>query len=227
MKNDNNRWVDLSNGVAWAIIFSLAAIIMSICALVHKCPRVYEKGNLGFDYLGVIVGILALLVTFLVAWQIWQTMASREEIKEARLSAKKANKVAEDVKLLNKEFKESLDLFAAYRASSDGLSFLLHEKHYKAFHLFATAIIDSLKFLNDQGKCAMGALVNLDNCMDYDERHPSLNKYKENWDSVVLRLGEIEDALHRAEQENLLFQTFAKDKIEKFKNSARAKGFKI
>lgn len=100
MKNDNNRWVDLSNGVAWAIIFSLAAIIMSICALAHKCPRIYGKGNLGFDYLGVIVGILALLVTFLVAWQIWQTMASKEELRRVERIGKKYDDLTKQVEML-------------------------------------------------------------------------------------------------------------------------------
>lgn len=84
MKTDENRWVDLSNGVAWALIFSVAAIIMSICSLARSSERV-----LGFDYLGVIVGILALLVTFLVAWQIVQTLISREQLNglNTRISA--------------------------------------------------------------------------------------------------------------------------------------------
>lgn len=75
MKNDNNRWVDLSNGVAWSIIFSLAATIMSLCSLANKNERV-----LGFDYLGVIVGILALLVTLLVAWNIFSTIRATSQI---------------------------------------------------------------------------------------------------------------------------------------------------
>ncbi|MCI9284362.1 MAG: hypothetical protein HFJ91_00810 [Muribaculaceae bacterium] len=80
MRTDENRWVDLSNGVTWAIIFSLAAIIMSICALAHECPREYGEGKLGFDYLGVIVGILALLVTLLVAWNIFSTIRATSQI---------------------------------------------------------------------------------------------------------------------------------------------------
>lgn len=79
MKND--KWLDLTNGVCWSMIFSLAAIITSIVAMAHKCPRIYGQEHLGFDYLGVIVGILAILVTFLVAWQIWATLKSDEKIK--------------------------------------------------------------------------------------------------------------------------------------------------
>jgi hypothetical protein len=67
---------DIHSGIAVAIIFSIAAIIMSICSLARNNERV-----LGFDYLGVIVGILALLVTFLVGWQIAQTLISREHLR--------------------------------------------------------------------------------------------------------------------------------------------------
>ena len=68
---------DIHSGIAVAIIFSIAAIIMSICSLARNSERI-----LGFDYLGVIVGILTLLVTFLVAWQIWQTIGAGRKIKE-------------------------------------------------------------------------------------------------------------------------------------------------
>lgn len=207
----------------WIKILTVLVALETLLIGIYCCSYL----DINSESSSVLISALGVLVTFLVAWQIWQTMASREEIKEARLATNKANKVAEDVNSLNSEFKASLKLLAAYQSSSNGLSFLLNERHYKAFHLFATAIVDSLAIANDRGRCAMSSFVNLGRCMDFDEKDYSMNEYKENWDNVVLRLGEIEDALHRAEQENLLFQAFAKDEIEKFKNSARAKGFKI
>lgn len=174
-----------------------------------------------------VTNMLSVLVTVLVGWQIWATIASREEIKDAREAAKKAKEVADEVNILNSEFKESLNLFAAYQSSSDGLSFLLINRHFKAFHLFATAIIDSLKFINDKGRCAMGALVNLENCMDFDENDASMDEYNEKWDGVIGRLNEIEDALRKADQENRIFQAMAKHHINEFKKAAREKGFKI
>lgn len=91
MKND--KWLDLTNGVCWSIIFSLAAIIMSIVALADTHPRVLYSADgktvvLGFDYIGVIVGILTLLVTLLVAWNIWQVLDSRRKIQEIESSVK-------------------------------------------------------------------------------------------------------------------------------------------
>lgn len=58
---------EIHSGIAWAIIFALAAIIMGVIALATVCPRT----DLSFDYMGVIVGILSLLVTALIGWQIF------------------------------------------------------------------------------------------------------------------------------------------------------------
>lgn len=77
MKNAENRWVDLSNGVAWSIIFSLAAIIMGVIALSTSYPRT----DLSLDYMGVIVGILTLLVTALIGWQVYQAISFEHRIK--------------------------------------------------------------------------------------------------------------------------------------------------
>lgn len=107
MKRD--KLLDLTNGVCWSIIFSIAAIIMSVVALAHTRPRtLYSVDDktvvLGFDYIGVIVGILALLVTFLAAWNIWKTIDSKNEIQRAVEETTKANKLANkcrhDIKLL-------------------------------------------------------------------------------------------------------------------------------
>lgn len=204
------------------IAISLVAILSSLFALatvdVGEC---YKNA----DCLSITV--LGSIVTFLVAWQIWQTIASREEIKDAINATYKANKIAEDVAELSSEFKNSLNLLAAYRSSSDGLSFLLSGQHYKAFHLFATAITDSLLFANDHERCAMGAFVNLEHCMDFSSEDVSAKEFQKNWDVVVSRLQDIEIALCKASQENALFQTMAKKRIDKFKEAARSKGFAI
>ena len=52
----------------WSNCLSIAAIICSGVAICVSLPSVPE---LGIDYIGVIVGILSLLVTMLIGWQIW------------------------------------------------------------------------------------------------------------------------------------------------------------
>lgn len=207
----------------WVGILTALVAVETLIIGIYCCSRL----EVNSDSPSVLISALGVLVTFVVAWQIWQTMASREEIKEAKEAAEKAKKVADEVNLLNAEFKASLDLFAAYQSSSNGLSFLLHDRHYKAFHLFASAIVDSLKFINDQTRCAMSAFVNLHNCMDFGENSPSMKEYKDNWDSVVSRMNEIENVLRVAHQENIVFQAMAKHHIDEFKKAAREKGFKI
>lgn len=74
---NNNERADIHNGIAWAIIIAFAAIIMSIIAVAHKVPRY----NLDFDYLGLLVGILAFITAILIGWQIAQTFIAREKLQ--------------------------------------------------------------------------------------------------------------------------------------------------
>lgn len=48
------------------IIISLIALVLSIISLCNVYPR-----ELGLDYLGLIVGILALITAILLGWQIF------------------------------------------------------------------------------------------------------------------------------------------------------------
>lgn len=61
--------------IGWATLgLSLAAIAISIIAICISCPRDTE---LGFDYQGVIVGVLSLLVTALLGWNIYTLIDMR------------------------------------------------------------------------------------------------------------------------------------------------------
>jgi hypothetical protein len=65
---------------AWITIpLSIAAIIFSIMAICVSCPR---ELDLGFDYQGVIVGILSLLVTMLIGWQIYNLFMLKSEMEK-------------------------------------------------------------------------------------------------------------------------------------------------
>lgn len=60
----------------WISIFP---ILFSLIALVNCYPRIEQ---LGFDYLGLIVGILALLVTVLIGWNIYSVVDFDSKKKE-------------------------------------------------------------------------------------------------------------------------------------------------
>lgn len=74
MKKENRNWI------AWiALGLSVIAIIISIAAICITCPHVPE---LGFDYQGVLVGTLSLLVTALIGWQIYNYISLKSEMEK-------------------------------------------------------------------------------------------------------------------------------------------------
>ena len=62
------RWI-----VYLLLVFSLMSSVIAIC-------RTSPRTDLGFDYMGVIVGLLALLIGFLVAWQIYKTIDIEKKV---------------------------------------------------------------------------------------------------------------------------------------------------
>jgi hypothetical protein len=60
-----------------SIAISLIAIIISIIAICNAYPR-----ELGIDYLGWIVGVLALLTTILIGWNIYTTIDIKESHRQ-------------------------------------------------------------------------------------------------------------------------------------------------
>lgn len=76
-KHKNAAWIIMATGVLLAMVFS----IISLCIV---CPRVIPKENLGFDYIGAIIGILSVLVVFTVGWQIINAMEVKKELDNAR-----------------------------------------------------------------------------------------------------------------------------------------------
>lgn len=65
----------------WAIypplLFSLVASVTAIC-------RTHPRVELEFDYIGLIVGILALLVTMLIGWQIYNAMNLDRKVSDIK-----------------------------------------------------------------------------------------------------------------------------------------------
>ena len=58
---------------------SIAEIICSVVAIFVSFP---SEPELGMDYIGVIVGILSLLVTMLIGWQIYNAVTIEKRIKD-------------------------------------------------------------------------------------------------------------------------------------------------
>lgn len=64
----------------WEIMYSLVSAINTISCIILLCIICPRVENLGFDYIGVIVAILALLVTLLIGWNIFTALDFRKEV---------------------------------------------------------------------------------------------------------------------------------------------------
>lgn len=121
MKND--KWLDLTNGVCWSIIFSLIAIIMSIVAVANKCPRYNHE----FDYLGLLIGIVSLLVTVMLGWNIFQAIDLKKAKEEMAEIAEKSSWDAQ------KAFHEDLAMHACR----------MEMEYEEAYHILWLIILES------------------------------------------------------------------------------------
>ena len=72
----NSKW-----GISIAIVASIISLLLSVAAVCRSYCRTEE---LGVDYLGIIVGVLAILVTCLVAWNIYTIIDVKSEIKKMK-----------------------------------------------------------------------------------------------------------------------------------------------
>lgn len=75
MKKDNYSKFQVLSVMAFVLS------VISVLAIVgYACMRFPHTGNLGFDYMGVIVGILSLLVTLLIGWNIFYALELKKEM---------------------------------------------------------------------------------------------------------------------------------------------------
>lgn len=65
--NTKQKWL-----LGICVFLSICATIVSVVALCRICDR-----ELGFDYLGVIVGVLGATITVLIGWQIFTLVDAR------------------------------------------------------------------------------------------------------------------------------------------------------
>ena len=59
----------------FSIWLSLVSLVLSIVA---TCVAIWRSPELGFDYQGVLVGVLSLLVTVLLGWNIYTLVDIRD-----------------------------------------------------------------------------------------------------------------------------------------------------
>lgn len=68
------------NLFGYVFIANLITLGFNLYFICNFYPR--NPNNLGIDYIGVIIGILALLVTILITWQIFNTINANKKIED-------------------------------------------------------------------------------------------------------------------------------------------------
>lgn len=142
-KHISNSDKNIYYHVVCATILSIIATLFSVLALCVTYPRVIggEKSlNLGFDYLGIIVGALSILVALLLGWQIFYSIDTKNKITQIELLQISLN---EQLKLA-KERNMRAEAKTKYHISRmQGLS-LFDKQPYTAYISFFDALVTSL-----------------------------------------------------------------------------------
>lgn len=97
----------------WGVLLSILGIMNLVLLIPLLCihfPRIIDN-NLGIDYLGIIVGVLTILVTVLIGWNIYTIIDYQKEISKTK---KELNSIKQDINTLaNKTIQERTELFAS------------------------------------------------------------------------------------------------------------------
>lgn len=112
------------------LILSAISIMVSVAALCRTYPH---TSDLGMDYQGVIVGMLALLVTILIGWQIYTAINVKEGLKDIKDLRREINKQERDIYIrsTNNLFEFQSAMFMMYdnkkeKSNSDIFQLYLH-----------------------------------------------------------------------------------------------------
>lgn len=149
---NNKTLVFISLGV------SVVSLAVSICVLVNYCPT----QNLQFDYMGVIVGILALLVTALIGAQVGQYVFVDRKIESiskpiTRIIARKvATEVAhrETPSLAKATASEAIDVIVSdFSLIMKGQDLLYKAKNELMYSEYMSAIDNVFEAIAIYSKC--------------------------------------------------------------------------
>ena len=166
----------------WSNCLSITAIICSVVAI---CVSLPSAPDLGMDYIGVIIGILSLLVTMLIGWQIW-------------------NVIAIDKKINNEVEQTSNSLAKSIDATKKEMIDYIQKTNEKS----QAEIMASLLFLQgdtflSKGQYESALLRYLDIISDIIEK-PYIENYSDAIDACILKAREAMNSVNHKELNRIL-----------------------
>ncbi len=124
-------------------VIPILSLIISVIALAVALPR---PNNLGFDYLGVIVALIAIATALAVGFQIWNALSLETRLKELKSKIDAENNT--QLNLLEKKLKADYDskvkILSALNVYSSSINaaylFVTHKKFDEAFLSYIKAL---------------------------------------------------------------------------------------
>ena len=187
--------------------FLAVSLITSVIAICRTCPREVTKQDLGFDYMGIIVGILSLLVTVLVGLNIYTLVDFK----------KKENEIDEKIKLIAESLSNlSKSELATSATTEHAISFLYYslmglkdplglEYRYLYHNLISLSKVSQL---GDMKTC--NAIVK--GILEVVERPEDISMRKTNKDQLYIWISKVKEPM-KIEKFGELIERIAKIKI--------------
>jgi len=117
-------------------VLSLIAVAISAGAVITVlCVRCNSDTDWDFDFYGTLIGVLSLLVTLLVGWQIFQTITMKDEVKKIIFTVKST---------LEDNIKAEIDKAKKYAYASGKDSFAISMFESKLFGLSITSFFEAI-----------------------------------------------------------------------------------
>ncbi len=152
-----------------SLILSIISIVFSLIVLSKSIPRIFSSTELQFDYIGAIIGVLSILVTILLGWQIYNVLEINKKVNDVGDKYKK---------VLNDEISKAVAYTNAITIFTQGVMVLSNNDtsdYAVAYEHFALAMSEYIKADNDIDK-------NINNCIDNMDETLKKEKWNNNYD---------------------------------------------
>lgn len=189
----------------WLGILTFIVVAETTLIGIYCCSKLEINSNSP----SVLISALGVLVTFVVAWQIWQTMASRDEIRKATEVTQEIGKLKDNLELL----KNVPDGYLFYTLAIIKYG---ENKYFDAFDFYHSAIRCFIRDRIDYAKFTTVALDSMFDCIEYATEE-ELNIFRLCSARVDNMISAIE---HDVENVNRLADE-AKKKVARIKENAR------
>lgn len=124
-------------------VIPILSLIISVIALAVALPR---PNNLGFDYLGVIVALIAIATALAVGFQIWNALSLETRLKELKgqIETEYIAKMDSLEKRLKKDYNNRVANLSIMNAFSTSITFaevsITNKKYTNAFMFYMRAL---------------------------------------------------------------------------------------